>query len=190
MMRPLLRKTKMKKNKNKLGVSLMISYVLLIFITISLSVGVYIWLKSSVNINEKIDCKEGTSLSIEEYNIKHKVKLQKTRRKYYYKNKEHLIKYIKQWKKENYERVKLHGRTRESRLRASIGSFNIREWLDLCNKYNNKCVCCNKKRKLTVDHVVPISKGGTSFISNIQPLCGKCNNRKRNKIKDYRNDKH
>jgi len=57
------------KNKNKQGVSLMISYVLLIFITISLSIGVYVWLKDYAVITEKINCKEGTSLMIESYNI-------------------------------------------------------------------------------------------------------------------------
>ena len=50
----------------------MISYILLIFITISLSIGVYIWLKDYATISEKINCKEGTSLNIENYNIEHK----------------------------------------------------------------------------------------------------------------------
>ena len=50
----------------------MISYVLLIFITISLSIGVYIWLKDYATITEKINCKEGTSLTIEKYSIEQK----------------------------------------------------------------------------------------------------------------------
>ena len=50
----------------------MISYVLLIFITISLSIGVYIWLKDYAVINDKINCKDGTSLTIENYNIEEK----------------------------------------------------------------------------------------------------------------------
>lgn len=50
----------------------MISYVLLVFITISLSIGVYIWLKDYANVSEKINCKDGTSLIIENYNIEEK----------------------------------------------------------------------------------------------------------------------
>jgi 5-methylcytosine-specific restriction endonuclease McrA len=49
-------------------------------------------------------------------------------------------------------------------------------------------LCCDKKRKLTADHIVPVSKGGTSNISNIQPLCGPCNSSKGAKTVDYRRE--
>lgn len=68
---------------------------------------------------------------------------------------------------------------------AALTSTEL-EWLDLCNKYNNRCLCCGEKNKLTVDHVIPISKGGMNTIDNIQPLCGSCNSKKNNKEIDYR----
>ena len=37
---------------------------------------------------------------------------------------------------------------------------------------------CQQIKPLTVDHVVPISKGGSNDISNIQPLCCNCNSKK------------
>lgn len=45
----------------------MISYVILIAIAIGLSIAVYIWLKDYANVSPKIDCKDGTSLRLENY---------------------------------------------------------------------------------------------------------------------------
>jgi 5-methylcytosine-specific restriction endonuclease McrA len=38
------------------------------------------------------------------------------------------------------------------------------------------------------DHVVPVTRGGSDSISNIQPLCGSCNRKKFVPIIDYRSD--
>ena len=43
---------------------------------------------------------------------------------------------------------------------------------------------CDKKDNLHFDHIIPISKGGTSIsIKNIQLMCAKHNLEKNNKIK-------
>lgn len=76
---------------------------------------------------------------------------------------------------------------RHSRIKNTGGSFSIAEWNDLKKKYGYTCPKCGKKEpivKLTVDHIVPISKGGSSFISNIQPLCSICNCKKFNREKE------
>jgi 5-methylcytosine-specific restriction endonuclease McrA len=82
-----------------------------------------------------------------------------------------------------------HNKRRTAKTKAG-GSFSATEWKALCKKYKYKCLCCGRKRKLTADHVIPVSKGGTSNISNIQPLCGPCNSRKRDKTIDYRKGTH
>ncbi len=74
-------------------------------------------------------------------------------------------------------------------LKAGLpGNHTRKEWIDLCAKFDNRCVRCGDKRPLTVDHVIPISKpGATDFISNIQPLCSLCNTSKLNRHStDYR----
>lgn len=64
--------------------------------------------------------------------------------------------------------------------------FTAQEWRDLRVFYNNICLCCKRKKRLTVDHIIPLSRGGTNTIDNIQPLCWLCNRRKRLDTTDYR----
>lgn len=47
---------------------------------------------------------------------------------------------------------------------------------------NGKCHYCNKTvppDELTMDHVLPISRGGKSTKGNIVPCCKECNNQKK-----------
>ncbi len=68
------------------------------------------------------------------------------------------------------------------------GTYTAAEWQTLCNQYGNVCLACGAAAPLTVDHVVPLSKGGANGIENIQPLCGPCNSRKGVQTIDYRRD--
>lgn len=44
-----------------------------------------------------------------------------------------------------------------------------------------QCSICEAKRWLTVDHIMPISKGGNNELSNLQILCKLCNSSKGSK---------
>jgi 5-methylcytosine-specific restriction endonuclease McrA len=56
-----------------------------------------------------------------------------------------------------------------------------------CFKEKGKrCVTCGRKRvpspfQIEVDHIIPVSKGGTNAQSNLQPMCGQCNRKKGNR---------
>lgn len=41
-----------------------------------------------------------------------------------------------------------------------------------------ECQWCGSHRNLTVDHIHPVSKGGTNEFDNLQTLCGSCNSAK------------
>lgn len=73
--------------------------------------------------------------------------------------------------------------------RMAIGNHTLEQWEELKKKYNYCCVICGMQepftdqriQKLTEDHIIPISKKGTNYIENIQPLCLRCNSKKYNK---------
>lgn len=56
----------------------------------------------------------------------------------------------------------------------------------MCAAYGYRCLRCGEQKTLTVDHVVPLTKGGANAICNIQPLCRSCNARKKTHSIDYR----
>ena len=75
------------------------------------------------------------------------------------------------------------------RMLVQNGSFHtFGEWELLRKQYNYTCPCCEKSEpeiKLTRDHIIPLSKGGSNLIENIQPLCLKCNLHKMTKCIKY-----
>lgn len=42
-----------------------------------------------------------------------------------------------------------------------------------------RCAYCKCTGELTLDHFVPLSKGGTNTLGNLRLACAKCNNDKR-----------
>jgi hypothetical protein len=54
---------------------------------------------------------------------------------------------------------------------------------DLLSLAQHKCADCPSTTDLEIDHIVPISKGGTGAPDNLQVLCRKCNRKKRVRLK-------
>lgn len=46
------------------------------------------------------------------------------------------------------------------------------------------CVRCGTKKRLTIDHIKPLSLGGTNDLENLQVLCRPCNSRKGARLAD------
>ncbi|MEK6829673.1 MAG: HNH endonuclease [Nanoarchaeota archaeon] len=88
----------------------------------------------------------------------------------------------KNWAKRNPDKVRKNSANRRARKRNAKGSFTEIEWKNLKKKFQYRCAICKKRKKLTVDHKIPLSKDGTNYISNIQPLCSRCNCKKYNNI--------
>ena len=71
---------------------------------------------------------------------------------------------------------------RWQRLKAAGGELatDIRSYIFL--RGGNSCKSCGTGEDLTIDHVFPISKGGTNHIDNLQVLCRRCNSSKKDRV--------
>jgi 5-methylcytosine-specific restriction endonuclease McrA len=59
----------------------------------------------------------------------------------------------------------------------------VRKYVFQRNNY--QCQSCGKNQKqvkLTIDHIIPLAKGGTNDLSNLQTLCLECNQRKKDNL--------
>jgi len=53
------------------------------------------------------------------------------------------------------------------------------QWRDVLDQYHHRCAYCGRKvAELTIDHVVPLSRGGKHSASNVVPACQHCNSSK------------
>ena len=110
--------------------------------------------------------------------------------RYYHANADTIKEQRRRYQQANLEAHAAKEHRRRTRKTQAGGSYTASEFKDLCCHFGNKCLCCGRNDvKLTADHVVPVSRGGTSNIENIQPLCRACNSSKRDRIIDYRPNK-
>ncbi|GIG62944.1 hypothetical protein Lfu02_73160 [Longispora fulva] len=87
----------------------------------------------------------------------------------------------KAWKDRNPDRVNWHTRKRRNRIVAAIGSHTDREWREMLRRHAGRCAYCGKQA-VERDHVVPLTRGGSDFVSNLLPACRGCNCSKNNKL--------
>jgi 5-methylcytosine-specific restriction endonuclease McrA len=77
--------------------------------------------------------------------------------------------------RDKYNSVKHNRRALEAKAE---GTHTGEEWRALVEAHDHRCLRCGKMEphiKLHRDHVIPITRGGSNWISNIQPLCATCN---------------
>jgi 5-methylcytosine-specific restriction endonuclease McrA len=98
-------------------------------------------------------------------------------------NSDYVRAYRKKYVAENREAFRFRNRARSARVRAAEGRFGKSDIERIARQQNNRCAYCRKsiKTKYEIDHIVPITKGGSNWPKNIQLTCESCNSRKSNK---------
>lgn len=94
--------------------------------------------------------------------------------------------YTREWQKRNPERARENSlkqaRTRRARKSGAAGSYSASDIKRILIGQKHRCAACRcRLTKYHVDHIVPLSRGGSNFPSNLQVLCPDCNLKKRAK---------
>jgi 5-methylcytosine-specific restriction endonuclease McrA len=74
----------------------------------------------------------------------------------------------------------LYQERRKLRLKLSKlkGTHTFRDEVNLIQSVNGRCAICGSTRNPSIDHIIPISQGGSDSIENLRVLCGSCNSKK------------
>jgi 5-methylcytosine-specific restriction endonuclease McrA len=158
-------------------------------------------------------CRSCEAAASREYHAKHAEEIRVKAVARYYDNHDANLRYMEQyrkgkrreWYERNIEKMREYDRKRRlshrekerhrgcmryfercKRMKKNGGSHTLEQWQELCARYDFRCLKCGEKKPLSADHIIPVSRGGTNDISNLQPLCRPCNTSKGAKTIDYR----
>jgi len=70
---------------------------------------------------------------------------------------------------------------RRASKRASGRGVTAEEWRAILAAFGHHCAYCGAGGRMTMDHVVPLSRNGEHAPSNVVPACRSCNSRKNTK---------
>ncbi len=98
------------------------------------------------------------------------------RKKYYLDNKENIIEKVRKWRKDHPEKRAENNSKRRSLLKGQDFHFNSEDIRDKIEFYENRCFYCKEELdKYHVDHMWPLSRGGSNTWENIAIACPTCN---------------
>lgn len=107
------------------------------------------------------------------------------RRRSYALARDEIIRKSSEWNKSSANR-KFICAANKAKRRARSGQkykFSARDWRRLVNRFSGRCAYCDELcDNLTLDHVVPVTRGGSHGVGNILPACPSCNFSKQDKL--------
>lgn len=122
-------------------------------------------------------CKNAANKSWQEAN---KESVSAVKEKYRINNRHKTRAAVSRWQKNNPEKVSDSNHKRRIRLLNSK-SYKLSK-SDMKRLYGSSCAYCGASEDITLDHVIPLKRGGTHGIGNIVAACRTCNSSKGAKL--------
>lgn len=154
------------------------------------------WARNREAIAERRKAQYAVDARLREQNVtraklwyeKNKERQSQYMKEHYARNHEQIKQRVRAYELANAERVKEWGRIKQNKRRARLveagGQYTIDDIKRLLQLQRCKCANCGTsiKKKYHIDHRIPVAKGGSNHISNIELLCPSCNLRKSAKL--------
>lgn len=108
----------------------------------------------------------------------------------YENNKEKHTEGVYRWRKNNPDKVakidrryleshreKIYLKNNKRRVKIKESAFLVLD-KEIRRLYSGNCIHCGSSERITMDHLIPVSRGGRHSIGNLAPMCKSCNSRK------------
>lgn len=92
-------------------------------------------------------------------------------------NVEHIAELARKYKEEHPEQRRAAHSRRRSRKKNANGATSKEQFKSRIEMFGGMCTYCDSEYE-HMDHVIPLSKGGTNWPANLRPACAKCNTSK------------
>jgi 5-methylcytosine-specific restriction endonuclease McrA len=85
------------------------------------------------------------------------------------------------WRRKHPEKHRHAVKLQRAKRKLAPGHHTLEQWLYKVEYHGWRCFYCGRKVNyvtVTQDHLIPLSRGGTNWVSNLVPACRSCNSSK------------
>ena len=102
------------------------------------------------------------------------------KKKYADNNKEKIAKKKSKYYKNNPDKWRIY--TAKRRAIVKEAETNYISDKEISTLYASPCFYCGETERITMEHLIPLSRGGRHSIGNLAPMCESCNKSKNDKL--------
>jgi 5-methylcytosine-specific restriction endonuclease McrA len=128
----------------------------------------------------KRQCRQANPEKMAEYRQANREKRAEYSRQYYQANREARAEYKRQYLQtpEGKEGRRASQQKRRALKLGAAGKASVADIRARFDYHGNRCYYCGCDGKMTIEHRIPLARGGANWPANIVPACGPCNSSK------------
>ena len=102
------------------------------------------------------------------------------KKKYADNNKEKIAKKKSKYYKNNPDKWRIYTAKRRAIVKEAETNYISNK--EISTLYASPCFYCGETERITMEHLIPLSRGGRHSIGNLAPMCESCNKSKNDKL--------